>query len=340
MRNLLVGTSESEWTLAAPDGGNLTATNAAFSRQSAVGSDNKVAFGVENSVFYVQRGGKRMREISYKLEADGYTSTDVSILAEHLFASGVKEWVVQRGNCIHVWVLMNDGSLAVLTTNPEQQVAAWQRASFPGRKVLSMAVIPSVGSSEDEVWFVMQNVHNDCISIERIMDASEYIDGYCEVAPESGEHVYAGEHLAGQSGYAYPKGMPEKAREIVFDEEGYCDLQDFEPGVTYSLGSGYLSELETMPFEKEMSFNSVSQIGRIKLRLHESSPRFSFKGQEAEEWEAFEPERLALPSVYTGAIRLAKLPAPGIGCGVCLRAGQALDFALVSMTVEIDFHGK
>ena len=340
MRNMLVGTSESEWILSAPDGGSITATNANFSRQSAVGSDNKVAYGVENTVFYVQRGGKRLREISYKLEADGYTSTDASILAEHLFAAGIKEWVVQRGDCFHLWALMNDGSLAVLTTNPEQQVAAWQRASFPGRRVLSMATITHVGSSEDEVWFVMLNESNNHISIERLCEDDVYIDGSRELTPASGTHVYAGAHLSGLKGLVYPKGRPQDARQVEFDSAGYFDIPDYVSGTTYCVGAEFNSELHTMPFEKEGSFNTIQQVGRVKLRLRDSSPYFSYRGQNASRWEQYDARRDLLPTPYTGDIRVSKIPSPGVGQGFCLLASGALDFALTSLTVEIDFHGK
>ena len=340
MRNLIVGTTESEWTLAAPDGGSITASNAFFSRQSAVGSENKVACGVENTVFYVQRGGKRLREISYKLEADGYTSTDASILAEHLFQPGVKEWAVQRGNCIHLWVLMNDGSLAVLTTNPEQQVAAWQRASFPGRKVLSIASITSVGRSEDEIWFVLKNTLSKHISIERITETNGYIDGCCELKPSSGKGVSVGAHVAGLSGLAYPKGEPNKAQSIIFNSSGACDIPSFESGKTYCIGAQYESTLQTMPLEKDGSFNSVQQHGRVKLRLLESSVNFFYKGSHSSRWETYEPARDKITSPYTGAIRISQIPSPGVGQGFCLRVGGAQDFALISLTVEVDFHGR
>lgn len=340
MRNLLVGTSESEWTLAAPDGGSITATNASFSRQSAVGSENKVACGVENTVFYVQRGGKRIREISYKLEADGYTSTDASILAEHLFTPGVKEWVVQRGNCIHLWVLMNDGSLAVLTTNPEQQVAAWQRASFPNRKVLNMAAITSIGHSEDEVWFVMQNTTNKHISIERITENSSYLDGLREITPSTGKNISIGAHLSGLRGMAYPKGEVGKAQAVTFNTSGACDISTFEKGKTYCIGSIYESVLQTMPMEREGNFNTIQQHGRVKLRLIDSAVNFSYKSSHAAQWEVYEPERDLLSAPYTGAIRLSQIPSPYTGQEFCLRVNGAEDFALISLTIEVDFHGR
>lgn len=340
MRNLLVGTTESEWTLAAPDSGTITASNASFSRQSSVGSENKIAYGVENAVFYVQRGGKRLREISYKLEADGYTSTDASILAEHLFTAGVKEWAVQRGACAHLWALMNDGSVAVLTTNPEQQVAAWQRASFPGRKALGLAAIPSVNDSEDEVWFVLQNSTSKRISIERITPESGFVDGLRVLNPGSDSSVNAGAHLAGLKGLAYPAGNPEKAQAVVFTAAGACSIPNFESGKKYCVGAQYDSTLQTMPLEKESDFNTVQQHARIKLRLLDSSVDFAYKGENAAQWETYEPARDMIRSPYTGAVRISQIPSPGVGQGFCLRVNSAQDFALTALTIEVDFHGR
>ncbi len=339
-RTLLVGSAEGEWTLAAPDGGAITANNAAFVRQSAVGSENAPACSMENTVFFVQRGGKRLREISYKLEADGYTSTDVSLLAEHLFAPGVKEWVVQRGTGAQLWVLMQDGSTAVLTTNVEQQVTAWQRVSFAGRRVLHIAALLHPGSHEDEVWFVLQNEANGHISIERIPATPLYADGCVLRNIGRGGTVSAGAHLANQPGLAYPLGQPHLAMQIEFDSGGSCTIPTATEGDTYILGAAYTSELHTQPLESELSFNAVRQFARVKLRLLQSDPHFRFRASHAARWEIYDPARDLLPTPYSGAIHLSHIPTPSEGQGFCLSISGALDFQLLALSAEIDYHGK
>lgn len=337
-RNLLVGTTESEWTLSSPDGGVMTPSNAAFARQSSVGSEVKEASGVENTVFYVQRGGKRLREISYKLEADGFTSTDTSLLAEHLFASGVREWVVQRGSSARVWALMNDYSVAVLTTNVEQQVTAWQRISFPGRKVLHMASLPRMGSNEDELWLIVRHESNGFLSIERIVSEQVFLDGFCRVTPSSSQ-VQAPLHVAGLEGFVYPEDEPGQAQAVTFGEDGSFEIDGWEEGRSYCYGIAYLSELETMPLENERTFNAVRQEGRVKLRLLESNPAFSYRSSQAEQWEEYDPSQEWRSYPFSGAVRVPQIPAPATGQGFCLRVGGTLDFQLLSMTVEFDFHG-
>lgn len=338
-RNLLVGTTESEWTLSGGDGGTISPMNASFVRQSSVGSEVMDARSVENTVFYVQRGGKRLREISYKLTADGFTSTDTSLLAEHLFAGGVRAYAVQRGTDTRLWVLMHNGTLAVLTTNAEQQVTAWQRVALQGRRILQLATLPSRVGGEDEVWFIVLNESSACCSIERISSLSAFLDGAVCAQCDSAT-VSAGEHLAGLSGFVCPTGQAELAQPVSFGENGSFSIPDFVQGMSYTFGAGFVSELHTMPLENERSYNTVRQEGRVRLRVLESSPDFDYKGTQAAEWEQYEPARDALSFPHSGDIRVSQLPEPGVGQGFALRVNGALDFRLLSLTVEFDFHGR
>ncbi len=364
-RSLLVGTTASEWTLSAPDGGAVTASNASFTRQSSVGSEGKDAYSVENAVFYVQRGGKRLREISYKLEADGFTSTDTSLLAEHLFASGVKEWVVQRGSSTLLWVLMNDGTLGVLTTNVEQQVTAWQRVVFPGRRVCHLASLMQEGSSEDELWLVMRHETTGYVSLERMVESTPYLDGVGQVsvveqasAGESGDaevqegaaalpSLMAGSQVAGLSGLVFEEGAPEQGEPVVFGADGRFSLPDesrlaqrLAEGANLFYGLPYESVLQTLPLEREVSFNAVHQLGRVKLRLLNCDPAFEFRASHAESWEVYDPARDGHAYPFTGAIRISHIPAPGVGQGFCLRYSGSHDFSLLSLTVDMDYHGR
>lgn len=333
-RSLLVGTTESEWILSSPDGGAVRATTAGFSRQSSVGSEERPASGVENTVFYVQRGGKRLREISYKLEADGFTSTDISLLAEHLFTPGIKEWAVQRGGNTRLWVLMQDGSLAVLTTNPAQQINAWQRVDFPGREVLHLTAHPQAGNNEDEVWFVLRNTVSGICSLERITSTSGYLDGATHGTEPCAPH------LAGLPGMVHPLGRPELATPVVFGGNGEFEVPEAEEGTEWCYGAVFDSELQTLPMERDFSFNTIRQEGRVRLRLLESDPAFQYRASHATRWEEYDPARDHLPATYTGSIRISHIPSPGVGQGFCLRVNGDKDFRLLALTVEIDYHGR
>ena len=337
-RQLLLGTTDGEWTLSSSDNAPLSATNASFNRQSSVGGENKEAYNVENSVFYVQRGGKRLREISYKLEADGYTSTDTSLFAEHLFGAGVKEWAVQRGGSSHVWVLMNDGSLAVLTSSMEQQVTAWNRVSLPQAEVLHLVSLPCSGNLEDEVWLVVRRETGDGprITIERLVDSDLYLDCAveCPVLEGRVQHPL----LRNCELLCYPQGKAQQAQRILLDALGQAAC---EGEGTQVLGLPFESIMVTMPLEHEGRFNAVCQHGRVKLRVLESASSFDFKASHMDAWEHLDSSRMHLPECgYTGAIRLSQLPKPGVGQGFSLRYAGPHAFNLLSLSLELDYHGK
>ena len=337
-RELLVGTTESEWTLGTADGSALSPSNAAFVRHSSVGSEEMAAYGVENTVFYVQRGGRCMREISYKLTSDGYTSTDMSLLAEHLFTAGVQCYVVQRGRVTRLWVLMSDGTLAVLTTNAEQQVTAWQRVNMKGRTVCRLAALPGLHHTDDEVWLVVQNPCSGVVSLERIVEQPLFLDGAVTEIADS--PLVTAPHLAGLRGRVYPATAPTASREIEVAPDGTFIIPDFVEGERYTYGASYSSELQTMPLEDARTYNTVRQEGRVRLRVMESDPAFSCKATHAQEWELYDPARDGRSYPYSGEIRVSQLPVPGVGQGFALRIDGNLDFRLLSLTVEMDFHGR
>ncbi len=335
-RGLLLGTTDAEWLLTSSDTGGISATSASFRKESTVGSENKEAQGVENSVFYVQRGGKRLREISYKLESDGYTSTDTSLLAEHLFNSGIKEWAVQRGSSTRVWVLMEDGTLAVLTTNGSQQVNAWQRASFKGGEVLHLACLVSRSNHDDDVWLIIKRGEN--VSIECIQGDDIFLDSHTTCTITEGTLTVP--HLAGCEVICYPVGDEDSSMTLALDADGRHPMPDALESTDYVVGIAMSSLVETFPVERSTNYNTVSQQARVKLRLLDSEARFRYKATHVDRWEEYDPERDHLTTPYTGAVRLTQIPESGVGQGFSIATESLRPFNLLSLSIENDFHGR
>ena len=339
-RQLLIGTSDSEWALVSSTGGALTPSTVAFKRQSSVGSENVPARAVENTVMFVQRGGKRMREIAYRLESDGFSTTDISMLAEHLFASGIKEWCVQRGAYFNIWVLMNDASLAMLTINQEQQVTAWQRVAMNDRKVLHMAPLPGGSGGEDEMWFVVQMNNTGKTYLERLTTDAPHLDSYEECVALRDMELKCGYHLHGVEILVVDVENGTAGR-TYGSAGGLRALPTVEAGRKYRVGIPITAELHTMPLEGSASFNSVRQFSRLKLRLLESDTDLEYRSSVHETWERLEPgSRPECEYPFTGAVRLAQMPDAAVGQSLCIRYSGRRDFRLLSITQEVDHHGK
>jgi hypothetical protein len=338
-RQLLIGTSDSEWVLVSGAGNMLTPTSVAFRRQSSVGSAALPASAVENTVLFVQRGGRRMREIAYRLDADGYSTTDVSLLAEHMLESGVKEWCVQRGSHFNIWVLMNDGTLAVLTINLEQQVTAWQRVEFTGRRVLHLAPIQSLHGRDDEMWFVLQTKSCGKVSLERMMREAVHLDSMQEAEAARNMELKCAQHLSGSEVCITDIETGDSVLAIASDS-GFA-VPFVKRGRRYRVGIPIDGYLETMPMESANSFNSVRQFSRFKLRLLDSDLRFDYRSTANERWEHFYPsdnQNLHLP--FTGALRLPQMPDAAVGQALCIRYRGQGNFRLLAITQEVDHHGK
>lgn len=99
---------------------------------------------VGNELLFVQRGGERLRALSYRYEVDGLVSPEISAVAGHIGEthSGIKEATYQQEPESLVWLVLGDGKAASITFNREQEVVAWAQHDFGGT-VISMCSVPT-----------------------------------------------------------------------------------------------------------------------------------------------------------------------------------------------------
>jgi hypothetical protein len=96
-RVLLTGTVGGEWRMWSGSASDpITPSNADAKRQTAHGSKDIQAMPMGNSVLFIQRAGRKIRELVYDYDVDGYVSADLSILAEHITAGGIETWAYQE----------------------------------------------------------------------------------------------------------------------------------------------------------------------------------------------------------------------------------------------------
>ena len=85
----LIGTAGEEWTLERTDDAEaLSATNVNADRQSSYGSAYLQARLVNEVVMFVQRQGRKVRELTFAFERDGWVAPDLTILANHITGKG------------------------------------------------------------------------------------------------------------------------------------------------------------------------------------------------------------------------------------------------------------
>ena len=165
-RTLIIGTAGGEFAVSG--GGTdiaITPTNILIKKQSNNGAANVDALAVGNATLFLQRARRKLRELAYNFDVDGYVAPDLTILAEHISEGGFKQLSYQQEPNQVIWGVRNDGQLVGLTYQREQQVVAWHRHIFGGTFSSGNAVCDSVATiptddSEYQTWVINKRTIN------------------------------------------------------------------------------------------------------------------------------------------------------------------------------------
>jgi len=133
VRTLIVGTTGGEWTISA-DGTDAAVTpgNITIKKQSSYGSSTVDAIPAGNATLFLQRAKRKIRELAYDFDVDGYTAPDLTILNETVTDSGINEMAYQQSPDSNLWCVRDDGVLACLTYQRSENVVAWSRHKLGG----------------------------------------------------------------------------------------------------------------------------------------------------------------------------------------------------------------
>ena len=126
-----------------------------YKNQAKAGSANLQAVEADDSILYVERGGRKVREFVFSIERDRYVSPDLTLLAEHITESGIVDMAFQSRPQSILWCVTADGKLLSMTYKRDEEVIAWARHITDGN-VESVAVVP--GGEEDEVWLIVNRI--------------------------------------------------------------------------------------------------------------------------------------------------------------------------------------
>ncbi len=157
---LFVGTGTAEFYIDVISSASaLSNDNIKILRISAVGSKAIVPVGVGAHIFFTDRYGLSLRDLSYDYYNDGYDQIDISLLGKHLFSSRIVAMSYQETPDKILWCLTGCGHLVALTFSAEQEVAALSQHDFSGT-VESLAVIPNLDDCSDQVWLEVKRMIN------------------------------------------------------------------------------------------------------------------------------------------------------------------------------------
>ena len=132
-KQLQLGTSDGPFIMSSgSDNLALTPTNVTVHKETSDGVAAQIPIGAGKATLYTDRNLRRLRELMYRYDQDGYVSVDLSLIAEHIVSgSTIKGIAYARSPDNLIWVALADGSLRCCTYEREQEVVAWHR-HIPG----------------------------------------------------------------------------------------------------------------------------------------------------------------------------------------------------------------
>jgi hypothetical protein len=285
-RTLIIGTAGGEFTVTGGGDNNaITPTNIMIKKQSNHGAANIDAVAVANATLFVQRAKRKIRELAYNFDVDGYTAPDLTILAEHVTEGGIIEMAYQEEPLAIIWCVRNDGELVALTYQREQQVVAWHRHVFAGAfgsgnaVCESVAVIPTE-DSEYELYMIIKRTINGAtkryVEFLNTFDFDEsdntsfnFLDSQLSYSGSSATTISGLDHLEGQEVSILADGATHPDKTV---SSGSITLD--RAATKVKIGLGYTSLLKTMRIDAGAQ-NGTSQaktkrIYEVTARLYES----------------------------------------------------------------------
>ncbi len=165
---LLVGTAADEHVIfKQTDAEPLSGVNIEARKQTSHGASSVAPQRVGDDVVFVQRSGRKIRDIHYKFEKDGYVSGVVTRFSRHVARNKIIDMSYQQEPDSVLWAATGDGTLLGFTLNNDEDVKGCHPHFLGGsygvltRAVVeSIACIPDPVSGYNELWMIVKRTIN------------------------------------------------------------------------------------------------------------------------------------------------------------------------------------
>lgn len=109
------------------------------------------------TILFVEKHGNVIRGLGYRLDIDGFTSSELSVMSEHFFEKNkVKRWCYQQNPWSIVWIATENGLLAY-TFHEEHQVSSWTKQVIAEGSVNDIISIPDSDFMQDSLFLLVND---------------------------------------------------------------------------------------------------------------------------------------------------------------------------------------
>jgi len=332
---LLIGTVGGEFKLHG-NGNPVTPSNVRVVQETKYGSSGVTPVTSGRAVLFNQRATKKLRQMIFDLNVEGFVAPDLTILAEDITGDGITAMAYQQEPDSIIWAVRADGTLIGLTYQRDQQVVAWHQhpVGGTGTEVESVAVIPSADGLADELWIsVKRTVNGSTVRYVEYLDPTIFVDSGLKYSGVSATSFSGLIHLEGQS------------VQIVGDDAVYPNQTvssgsvSLSEGVTTAyIGLPYTTEIVTLPPEVPQqdgaSFGKKKSWSRIILNLYQTLG-ISVNGNQLLLRSGGDPMD-SPPPTFTGQHDVTNLGWKEVDSSLTIKQEQPLGMTLISLTGELN----
>lgn len=323
-QELAVFTESAEYSMRGGVEKPITPTNVRVKPESTHGCAQVRPVQINRETLFVQRAGRKVRAYGYRYDFDGFSSPDVSAIAEHITRGGVTSMTYAQESEQMLWAARGDGRFLSCTIDRDQQpsVLAWAQHETDGF-VEWVASIPN--GDREQVWMIVRRTVNGSTVryIERMDDALEFeIGGQPYVFGVTVDCGAVFENPAGATSFSVPH-LVGKTVDIVADgskmaakvvpPSGIVTIN--RPGFKVVVGLHFRSEVTLLTPEVQTGMGSAQgkqvRSGTVTVKFLDSvAARVRANDGEEEEipWRQLDTQTLDAPPVpFTGLLDVTKL---------------------------------
>jgi hypothetical protein len=348
MEDLLIFTAGGEWKLTTGENSDaLSPTSMQFKVQGYRGCTHLPPLVIGNTVLFVQRGGRVVRDFAYELTSDSYTGTDLTVLAEHLLRdNSVVAWAYQQDPNSIIWCVRDDGVLLGHTYLKEHEVWAWHRHETDG---LFRDVAVLEGDDADETYFTVEREVNGStvFYIEKLAERlpgqdlaqAWFVDCGLQYSGTPASTISGLEHLEGKTIAILADGSP-VAPQVVTN--GQVTLPQAASVAT--VGLPFTSDIETLNIEAgggETMQGRKKNVTAVTLRFENS-----LGGSIGPDERGLVDIKQTLPKLWGDMLplriedyRVALLPAWNTNGRILFRQTLPLPFTILAIIPEVKIGG-
>ncbi len=186
---LWVGATSGEWTISGSSLNTpVTPGGVKANREGTSGAALAQSCPAGAATLFIQRSGRKVREMAYRMDSDAYVSRDLTLLAGHMAGPGFTQLAFVQEPDPVLYCVRADGVLAALTYLPDQDVCAFSRIATDGA-VESVCAVSNDEAGRDELWLTVRRQLPDpahpggAALTRRFVERLE--PGFAEDAPDS-----------------------------------------------------------------------------------------------------------------------------------------------------------